>query len=196
MGAIDKKSIGWSDEEYPRPMVGYVKGEWFLIAKHKADDIIAKMEKDEKEKERREKLTPEEKAAEDLAGEKKAKEEEERLAKRTPEEVEADDYDANKSSMDIAHALDTYDEDYDLLEKLGIREKPIGRQIAYEDMTEQQKTEHDKELEDRKEWKRQSLIIIEEAQQKLNDAKKICAEAIEEMEGLKKEVEARKESLV
>jgi len=35
--------------------------------------------------------------------------------------------------------METYDEDYDLLEKLGIREKPIGRQIDWEDMTEQQK---------------------------------------------------------
>ena len=37
-----------TDEEHPRPIVYYVKGEWFLIAKHKADDIIAKQDKDEK----------------------------------------------------------------------------------------------------------------------------------------------------
>ena len=65
----------------------------------------------------------------------------------TEDEKEDDDIDREDSSIDIAHALDTYNEDYDLLEKLGIREKPIGRQIAREDMTEQQKADHDKEME-------------------------------------------------
>lgn len=57
----------------------------------------------------------------------------------TEEEKQDDDIDREDSSLDIAHAMETYDEDYDLLEKLGIREKPIGRQIDWEDMTEQQK---------------------------------------------------------
>lgn len=82
----------------------------------------------------------------------------------TEEQKDEDDIDRDDSSVDIAQALDTYDEDYDLLEKLGIREKPIGRQIEYEDMTDQQKSDHDKEIENRKEWKRQSLIIIAEAE--------------------------------
>ena len=54
-----------TDEEPPRPIVYYVEGEWFLIAKHKADDIMAKQDKDEKERLKKE--------AEDEA-ERKAKE--------------------------------------------------------------------------------------------------------------------------
>jgi len=114
----------------------------------------------------------------------------------TEDEKDDDDIDREDSSIDIAHALDTYNEDYDLLEKLGIREKPIGRQIEREDMTEQQKADHDKEMENRKEWKRESLLIIEEAERQLAEAKKICSDAIDEMNNLKQEVLDREESLV
>ena len=49
------KGLRYTDDaDGKRPIVGYIDGEWFLTAKHKADDIIAKIEADEKEKKRQE----------------------------------------------------------------------------------------------------------------------------------------------
>jgi hypothetical protein len=108
----------------------------------------------------------------------------------TPEDIaketEADELDDIKSE-DIAHALDTYDEDFDLLEKLGIRVKPMSRQIKKEDMTEQQKADYDKEQEERKAAELESKNIIAEAERKRDETKKKCEDATQELENLTKE---------